>query len=126
MTRFLRAGLPVLFALMSTVAPAQKVVQSELISYDTLRDATFGDDLTHEFSQEPGAVRVTVRCKLKHGEFSWRVENADGKELWRRNIHGKTKVDLQEQFPGQAGTWRIVIDYKDARGKYYIKMEAVE
>jgi len=38
---------------------------------------------------------------------------------------GRSNVDLKDEFPGEAGEWRIVIDYKEAKGKYYIKMEAV-
>ena len=45
--------------------------------------------------------------------------------LWKDSANGKARVELEEEFPGAAGQWRIVIDYKEARGKYHIKMEAV-
>jgi hypothetical protein len=115
----------ILIALLCSAAVAQTVVRSELISYDKLRNATFGDDLLHVFSQKPEKVRVTVQCKLKRGDFSWRVENPEGKTIWQQSISGRSNVDLKDEFPGAAGEWRIVIDYKEAKGKYYIKMEAV-
>jgi hypothetical protein len=85
----------VLVALLNPAALAQKVVRSELISYDTLRKASGGDDLLHEFSQEPERVKVTVQCKLKRGEFAWRVEDSSGKVLWRETARGKYHVKME-------------------------------
>ena len=75
--------------------------------------------------QKPDKVRVTVECKLKRGEFSWRVEDPDGQKLWRDSVRGKASVELQEEFAGRTGKWRIVLDYEGAKGKYRVKMEAV-
>jgi hypothetical protein len=116
---------PVLLLAAAVAIPAGEVVLSELISYEKLLNASGGDELTHTFSQTPDKVRVTVRCKLKRGSFSWRVESPEGKVLWRHDARAKTDVELQEEFPGRQGEWRIVIDYEKAKGKYHIKMEQI-
>ena len=61
--------------LFATPFAAQTVTRSELISDDTLDEATGRKELAHVFSAEPERVRVSVRCKLKRGSFSWRVES---------------------------------------------------
>ena len=105
--------------------PAQTVTRSELISDDALTDVTDRKELTHEFSQKPEKVRVSVKCKLKSGEFAWRVESPDGTVLWEQRFEGKGNLELTEELPGAAGEWRIVLDYTEARGRYRIKMEQV-
>lgn len=109
------------FALVS----AGTVVRSELYSSDSLRDSTGGKDLSHTFSQRPESVRVSVSCKLKRGSFGWRVEDPDGKVLWREEVRAKASIELVEEIPGSAGEWHIVLDWAEASGKYDIKMQAV-
>ncbi len=66
-----------------------------------------------------------MRSRLERGEFAWRVENSAGEVLWRESTRARSKIELTRTFRGQAGGWRIVLDYKEASGDYKIKMQAI-
>ena len=85
MRRLMTATLLVsVLACLALPTLAQTVTRSELISDDSLSDATGSKELTHTFSQEPRRVRVSVDCRLKKGSFAWRVEAPDGETTWHR------------------------------------------
>ena len=121
------AAIAVLSALALATAPpaAGTVTLSELISFDELRGTTFTDELEHEFSQKPPKVRVTLELRLKKGAFSFRVETPDGRVVWRETLRAKAKIELRDEFPGEAGNWRVVLDSEEARGRYKLRVEQV-
>jgi hypothetical protein len=82
------------FVCLPPAVLAGEVVRSEMISSDRLNNSTGGDDLTHDFSQNP-----------------------EGELLWEHSTSAKASIDLSSSFPGEAGDWRIVIDYEDAKGR---------
>jgi hypothetical protein len=66
-----------------------------------------------------------VRLKLNRGEFSWKVIDPAGNVAWQKQVTAAERLEIEEEVPGIAGEWRIVLDYEQFKGSYYIKMEAV-
>lgn len=113
------------FALIAGVgAVTAKVVRSELISEDTLRDATDTKTVRHEFTEKPDEIRFSVDCSWKKGSFAWKLIDPEGAVVARGRTDGKATTDIDESYPGQAGEWSIEMEYEEARGRYAFHLSA--
>lgn len=122
-----RAVVSICMSLVLTAAVGAvtaKVVRSELISEDTLRDATDTKTVRHEFSEKPEAIRFSVDCSWKTGSFAWKLIDPEGTVVAHGRTDGKSRTDIDESYPGRAGEWSIEMEYEGARGRYAFRLSA--
>lgn len=84
-----------------------------------------GASESHEYElnvpKEATSARLRVRAKVRSGQISWRLVDAEGEQrLTGHGTSGNVELDTGELENPIAGIWRLQVELVKARGHYRI------
>lgn len=117
----MRALGSLLLALLLFAAPAHAGWYSATFEIDDFRRTSETKIFKHELSERAVGTTLDVTLKVTEGEALVTLIDPTGATRFSKTF-GKGKTSIEERFARKDGEWKVRVDFKNASGKYSIKL----
>jgi hypothetical protein len=120
MTDMNRRAALLLLAVIA-LAPMSAAWYSEMSETEDFDRTTPPKVLQHKLSEQAAGTHLHVKMTVKEGSVDMKLVDAAGAlRLHRILPKGTTKFD--QQFDGRPGAWKVQLAFRNARGKYNVRL----
>jgi hypothetical protein len=95
---------------------------SAMVQTERISDLTESKRFEHTIPADYDGTRFIVRVRLTEGAVTIRLRDEKNVQRWARTYR-KGDFNVTQDFPGVTGEWRVYVDFKNASGKYTVKLE---
>lgn len=93
-----------------------------MVETESITNRTETKLFKHTISDGYDGTRFFIKMKFTGGQATVRLRDGKNVERWAKTFR-KGEAFAEQSYPGVTGEWRVEVTFKEASGKYTVKLE---